>query len=145
MIYDKIENLKMYEKVIPHFDILQNEVNKILKTSFSTGEKKTSNDDIFYIASEYTTENKLFEAHKDYFDVQIVIEGKEIALIGEAKKPFSYDESGNISNVECTETCSIKLIPNHFAIFVPDEMHSPGLPDEVCSTVKKIVFKIKKN
>ena len=143
MIYDKIENLKMYKDVIPNFTILEREINKVLNTPFTVGEVKTEDPNIFYICSEYMSENKLYEAHKDFFDVQIVLEGKERALIGECESPFEYDETNNIGNVKCTEISSLKLIPNYFALFSPNEMHSPGLPDKTTSKVRKVVFKIK--
>jgi len=145
MIYDELKNLKNYSAIIPGYETVKKELEKIDKVAFETGTFETDNSKIFYIKSEYLTSNKLFEAHDFDIDLQIIYEGQEKALTGEYSGKVNYEENGNVFNLKCKELSSVKLIPNHFAIFFPHEMHCPGLPEKTPSKVKKIVFKIKTN
>jgi YhcH/YjgK/YiaL family protein len=144
MIYDELKNLKNYSAIIPGYEAVKKALEEIEKTNFELGDFKTDDSKVHYLKSEFETAiDKLYECHDYDIDIQMLYEGEEKVTTGEYSGQVNYDENGNVFNLECKELTSVKLIPNHFALFFPHEMHCPGLALTAPSTVKKIVFKIR--
>jgi YhcH/YjgK/YiaL family protein len=89
----------------------------------------------------------LFEAHKDYIDIQAIIDGEE--TIGyaltetlEVVEPYKPDV------VKCSDPdifTEVKLAKGMFAIFYPDDAHKPCYDyRDGKSNVHKLVVKVKK-
>ncbi|MCP4337459.1 MAG: DUF386 domain-containing protein, partial [Desulfobulbaceae bacterium] len=80
MIIDKIENANIYtalgERLTQGLKIIQDP--SLLEKE--PGKYEVDGDNLFYMIHSYTTKDKdeiLFEAHKDYIDIQAVIDGAE--------------------------------------------------------------------
>jgi len=146
MIYDKIENIGNYSLLIPNFKEIEKTLKFFQLKNFKEGRQETSDPNIYYNEAEYTTStNKLYEAHKDVIDLQIVVEGKEKAKVGYYDKDIRFDENGNAINLICSDKAIFELDNSNFVLFFPREMHCPGLANPEPSNVKKIIFKIKVN
>jgi len=113
------------------------------------GRHDVDGDNIYIMVSTYTTnpinEDRRFESHKDYIDVQLLLEGKEI--IGFAPKseltvtdPYrpDYELYGMVDEFD-----KVLLTNGKFAIIYPDEPHAPGLAAGEPNGVRKAVIKIK--
>lgn len=87
----------------------------------------------------------LYEAHKDYTDVQLILSGSEIIGVmpldemykGECVKPYEYDielyrvSGGNL----------IELGVGDYLILTPNDAHMPGM-SETPRAMRKLVIKI---
>jgi YhcH/YjgK/YiaL family protein len=90
----------------------------------------------------------LFEAHRDYIDIQAIIDGEETigyALTGTLKdvvQPYKPDVEKYSDPKIFTE---VKLAKGMFAIFYPHDAHKPCYDyHDGKSSVHKLVVKVKK-
>ena len=89
----------------------------------------------------------MFEAHRDYADIQVVVSGRElveVAPAGSLSEAVSYDSVNDVaffSNEVYGE--SYLLTPGRFIAFMPEDGHMPKLGIERGESCRKIVFKIR--
>lgn len=115
------------------------------------GRNEIDGDDVFANVQEYTTvpaDEKLFEAHRAYYDVQFVVSGEEllqyVPLEG-ARATQPFDEASDFCLYEATrEPGSIALHAGELAVLAPEDAHKPGctLSGEN-KPVRKIVVKVR--
>jgi YhcH/YjgK/YiaL family protein len=148
MIIDKIENASLYtgisERIKTALDYIQN-------TDFSimgNGNYEIEGDTIFALINEYKTKNaneSFLEGHRDYIDVQYIVEGFEqvgVVMLDGQKAIKEYDANDDF--VLFTEKHSlVSLKKDMFVIFFPDDLHMPGLKIGKPALVKKVVVKVK--
>ena len=148
MIIDKIENAGLYsgisERIKTALDYIQN-------TDFSireNGRYEIDGDTIFALVNEYKTKNaneSFLEGHRDYIDVQFIVEGFEqvgVVMLDGQKAVKEYDANDDF--VLFSEKHSlISLKKDMFVIFFPDDLHMPGLKIGKPASVKKVVVKVK--
>ena len=149
MIIDKIENAKLYtglsESIAKGLEIIQD------KSLFEKedGKYEIDGDNLFILVQHYTTKDKeemLFEAHKNYIDIQAIIDGEETigyALTETLKvvQPYKPDVTKYADPPVFTE---VKLAKGMFAIFYPDDAHKPCYDYRAGkSNVHKVVVKVK--
>jgi YhcH/YjgK/YiaL family protein len=99
----------------------------------------------------YPTRNKqdmLFEAHKDYIDIQAIIDGEETIghalteTLKDVVEPYKPDVVKYSDPQMFTE---VKLAKGMFAIFYPDDAHKPCYDyHDGKSNVHKLVVKVRK-
>jgi biofilm protein TabA len=107
-------------------------------------------DDIYAIVASYNTqEPHKFEAHREYVDIQCLLEGQEViestALNG-LIVDTSYDPENDVAlyvNKDSRKVIS-HLMPGIFIVFFPHDAHMPGVSvGDSPAFVKKVVVKIK--
>ncbi len=147
MIVDSILNIERYVAILPSIgDIIFNIQNDLLQPG-----KQVIDDESFFIHSIYNTERPdeiIYENHKKYLDVHLVLKGEESILFGDAKymNPVrKYDEvedyellnyPGNIG--------TIVIHAMNFAILFPGEAHKGGVSiDGTPCKVEKVVIKMR--
>ncbi|MHC4155354.1 MAG: NanQ anomerase/TabA/YiaL family protein [Planctomycetota bacterium] len=151
MVVDKIENAGLYKG-------LSEDIAKGLElikdagiAAQEDGRYEVDGDNLFYMIQRYPTRNKqdmLFEAHKDYIDIQAIIDGEE--TIGHALTETLKDviEPYKPDVVKCSDPqifTEVKLAKGMFAIFYPDDAHKPCYDyHEGKSNVHKLVVKVRK-
>jgi len=141
MIYDKIENIERYTLLegIKNFDI----------KNYQKGKFDIDGDVFFGIGLEYDTKNEtecLWEAHRKYLDIHLILEGEEIINISETstmKQTMEFDYENDYQLFEGKKQQSVRLRKGEFLALYPDECHQTAVKIEGVSSVKKIVFKIK--
>ena len=143
MIYDKIENIDIYNIDKIAVDFIKNLTPDI------ECKKHILSDNIYANVEEYTTKDVgYFEAHKDYLDIQILLSGEEIIeytpLEGLSVKE-SYDKSRDIAFYydDKNYVTPIKLEEGLFTVLYPQDAHKPQLKYITNQKVKKVVVKIK--
>lgn len=149
MIIDKIENAKLYtglsESIAKGLEIIQD------KSLFEKedGKYEIDGDNLFILVQRYATKDKeemLFEAHKNYIDIQAIIDGEETigyALTETLKvvQPYKPDVFKCADPDVFTE---VKLAKGMFAILYPDDAHKPCYDYHAGkSNVHKVVVKVK--
>ena len=152
MIFDTIENLKEYSKIIPYFDEIKAYINKNPLNTLPEGKHEIIEGNLFVISSEYITnpEGPLkgeLEAHKKYIDLQIMIEGEEkvrMSNIKDLEISQQYNQEKDVAFYKPLFDISEFFIQKgKFAVFFPQDGHEPGgAVNGVPIQVKKAVFKI---
>lgn len=143
MIYDKIENLKLYNIDKSVIDFIND-----ISSDKECGRYEIS-EEIYANIEEYNTkESGYFEAHRNYTDIQLLLEGEEIIeytpLEGLEVKD-EYNPSRDIAFYYDGENQILKLPlkKGFFAVLYPHEAHKPQLISATQQKVKKVVVKIK--
>lgn len=110
--------------------------------------KHEINSNVFAVKSSYFTKlekDTLIEAHREYIDLQIILDGEEIIYGGdieEYEESISYDEQKDAAFYKGKASWEIKCEKNTFAIFYPYDVHQPGVLINSSQKVTKVVFKI---
>ncbi len=105
-------------------------------------------ENCFALISEYTTKNPedaRFEAHREYIDLQYVIEGEEYmgcVPLTTTTPLVEYNSEKDILFVNSPESRLTKATPDNFFIFFPSDAHRPGVKSLQNSRVRKLVVKI---
>ena len=126
------------------------EMRRLLDENAPDGSYKIVGDELFINVMTYETKPRtegMFEAHRDYADIQMMIEGiEEIGFtadpcgltVTESYRPdyelYAMTESYEGVSMECGKLC----------IILPPEPHAPGIaPDGIPRRVRKMVAKVR--
>lgn len=87
-----------------------------------------------------------FEAHRQYIDLQYVIDGIEIiqsSCIADCRTQSEYDSKNDVQFFTSEFSSSITLRPETVCILYPEDIHAPGLSYESPRKVLKSVVKVR--
>ena len=144
------EDCAAIKRAYPFLEKALDAAEALLKSeAISDGRHEVDGDNVFINVSSYETKpinnERLFESHKEYIDIQLVASGKEqlgftskeSLTVTEAYKP-DYELYGMVDEFD-----GIVLTRGKFAVLFPDEPHAPGLACGEPCLVKKLVVKVK--
>lgn len=150
MIIDNIKNLGKYENIHEQIKNVITFMETFDKNEFNPG-RVDINENLFASLQSYQTlkaEEKEFEVHKDYIDLQYIVTSSEridFATKDTYRKDCEVNKEGDFFLTNDIKNYSkLFLSEGDFAIFFPGEFHKPGCSLENDRQVQKIVFKIKK-
>jgi len=125
------------------------ENKRLLSLPIDAFEKESLNNENFALEQVYNSKEReecFFESHKQYIDVQFILEGEEIIEVidkNEVKVNFLYNEDMDLIKYNDTSNAScIKLRKGDVAIFFPDDAHMPCLKINKSTKVVKTVVKV---
>jgi YhcH/YjgK/YiaL family protein len=114
--------------------------------SVALGRHDLDGDHLFALVQEYTTRTAdqcMWEAHRRYVDVQFVMTGAErmgMASLGQMREREAYDSARDVALFEPgSEFVTIRA--GMFAIFGPEDVHSPCHVAGQPGLVRKVVIK----
>lgn len=147
MIFGNIQNVNRYYGLSKH---LNKALDYMVATDFSAmeaGRYDVDGDNVFAMVQHYQTKparENLWEAHRNYVDVQFMVAGKE--LFGYAKledlTPCSdYDSQGDGQAFQGTGTW-LPMVAGDFAVVWPEDGHMPRCTLEQDENVVKVVIKV---
>ncbi|MFZ5947128.1 MAG: YhcH/YjgK/YiaL family protein [Stygiobacter sp.] len=146
MIVDKIENLGNYlpEKVMDFY------IN-VKGKDFNT--KEFNSENIYLKNIEYYTDieyNARIESHKNYVDIQFILNGEELIMIYDTNKLSTntfYDTVEDVIFYENTDDflSMINLQMGYFCIFSPNDAHKAAISFNSKSKVNKVVIKVNRD
>jgi len=153
MIVDKLSNAHLYYALSPSIEKGLKYLAQTDLTQVPDG-KHTVDTGIVVGLNQYSTkepEQGVFEAHRAYIDIQVLVRGRErigyafLPADGDDNAPSTgYDEKRDIqffgSYKKNTET--FLLEEGMFSIFFPTDLHMPGLHAGESIPVRKAVVKI---
>ena len=151
MIIDKIEHFQDY-----HFGPAWKLAFEFLSTLTPDSDDKKypiQGDDIFAIVMSYKTfspDKALFEAHREYVDIQTVLvgaEGFECAFCYDLIIDTPYNKSADIAFFKRSVLgqTRVDVSPGTFVMLYHHDAHMPGLMiGNEEKVIKKVVVKIKK-
>lgn len=148
MIYDKLSSISLYKGVSKNLDtainfILSHDLNEL-----PMGKTMIEGEHVFVNVMEAKAapaEEKGFEIHKEYLDIQIDLEGTELIETGDtaAMEIVDYNPATDFGTARCSASASCRMGPGNFIVCMPHEPHKPGIMDtEENSHLKKCVFKV---
>lgn len=139
MIYDRIENLNQYGIDLNFV------LTDLQNNHFDKGIFEIVDEGCYGICLEYETKlsvNGLWEAHRKYLDIHVVLEGKELVEISDINSSISIKEyEDDYELFESKAKHEILLEPGYFLILFPHEVHKTGILVESVELIKKKVFK----
>ena len=143
-----IENATLYSGINERIKIALDYIQNTDFIKLETGNYDIDGKNIYALVNEYETkdaEDSFLEGHRNYIDVQYLIEGVE--QIGFAslanQQPVKYYDS-NEDYLLFKDKCSkFSLKKGMFAIFFPQDLHMPGIKIHKSLKVKKVVVKVK--
>lgn len=148
MIVDDLKNFDKYTNLNKKIEIVSEFLKKNNLKDMKQGSYEIDGRDIYVNIDEYKTKaitDSIPEAHRNYLDIQIVINGHEkigYANLENATTVTPYDANRDIEflSAECEY---IKAFDGRFFIFFPQDLHHPCITDGQQSEIKKAVFKVK--
>ncbi len=149
MIYDKVENMGLYFDKLPGFEKIEKAFNDFIASPFGDGRIEIDGDNLFCNVASYTVnpDNPLkYEAHKEYADVQVMVDGAENfgwANIKECNITEDFKDGCDIAFMDAPDGQFFALKKGYFAVFFPEDAHAPCRKNETSDTAHKLVFKVK--
>jgi YhcH/YjgK/YiaL family protein len=123
-------------------------VARDVSRTVADGRMDIDGDRLFASVATYETgsrEDRRFEAHRKYIDVQVVLEGEEaidVSLDRDLPTLEAYDEERDVMFLEPPPRfASLAMRPGWFAVFYPHDIHRPGCHLRTRVRVRKIVMK----
>lgn len=148
MIYDTIENARLYQGMNPHLDkaidfILTQDLNAL-----PFGRTEIDGTNVFCNKMEASTmpaDQKQFEMHRIYMDIQIDLQGSEGVETGDIRAFSCPDFSAekDVGFGDCRTVASCVLTPGSFTICMAGEPHKPGITVSDDTHLIKCVLKVR--
>jgi YhcH/YjgK/YiaL family protein len=116
--------------------------------SLPLGKQELEGEHLFVSVAEYYGKQKpdaLYESHKNYIDIQYVIEGEELiglTTLDKVKVREPYNAEKDIAFYDFEGGDYLKATPGNFFLFFPEDVHRPSITTGDSVLVKKIVVKI---
>lgn len=146
MIVDYLSCFKRYLYLHKNFSKVLEFCEQNTLNSLEEGNYSILGKNIFLSINQYKTQiSKDFEAHQQYIDIQLVLEGTEYiewCPLAQTQTKIAYDKNKDIVFLSGIGQ-KFKATKDLFFIFFPEDAHRPSLPIQEPEYVKKAVFKIK--
>ncbi|MGN7358068.1 YhcH/YjgK/YiaL family protein [Paenibacillus sp. SAF-054] len=147
MIFDKISNAAQYMFLFQKWSGLRGAVEDMLR-NINGGPIETSlfkkNLNVFQTMPK---PHLRYEAHRQYIDIHVVLEGREyveISNVNQLSNMTEYDAARDIAfgDVHSEYKFHGYLEPGYFLVCFPEDAHLVGGHVDTEQTVKKVVYKI---
>lgn len=150
-INDKLQNSSLTKDIQFCIDYAEKNREKIL--SLENGSYDVDYNGIKMNVGKYFTKkenDKFWESHKRYLDVQIMIDGSERVTFNDIRnmKEKSFDLERDLVILEGNKLFDIVIENGDVLVFFPNDVHKPELDildsenEEECENKKKIVTKV---
>lgn len=133
MIVATAEELKKYGSVLPSAEKIADFIKEWSKNPKDSGRYDIDGDNLFAAVSEYETESfeeRQFESHQKYIDVQYVPSGAETLYWAEVKTLMqtseSFSQGGDIAFYKGKAQGSVTLCGGTCAVLFPEDAHMPN-------------------
>lgn len=148
MIFGNINHLDEYAYLMDKFKAAFDYYKANDLASYEPGKHDIDGDELFVNIAEYettTADNRFWEAHKDYIDLQILISGHERIDLNfiHNMDTHDYKKEDDFLAMDGEAKVSVELKAGDFLICYPNDGHMTGLSADGPSQVKKAIFKIK--
>jgi YhcH/YjgK/YiaL family protein len=146
MIIDQIANSHIYSALHPRLRLAFDTILQIDLASLAVGMVELDGENLYAMVQQYSSkpiEEGLWEAHRRYMDLQLVIQGTE--KIGYANLDRlthgKYDAAKDFVPL-FGQGDFLTLQTDNFVLLLPQDAHMTGIAVNAPAPVRKIVFKI---
>ncbi len=152
VVKEQVDNIK-FKKAFEYLEqVLKEETvenKRLLSLPINAFEKVVLDNNNFGLEQVYNSKNRedcFFESHRQYIDVQFILEGEEIievSNINNLEIDFKYNDEMDLLKYKPTSNSSIiKLKKGDVAIFYPQDAHMPCVKLNKSRKVVKTVVKV---
>jgi YhcH/YjgK/YiaL family protein len=146
MILDSLENTQQYYVLHPLFEKAFNFIKQTDFSQLPEGKIETDDPRLYFSVIRIRgkeMQDAMLETHQKFIDIQAPLAGVEtigwkasnnLMIISEP-----YNENKDITFYHDYPTTYTKLFPGQFAIYFPDDAHSPGIGQ---GDIRKVIAKI---
>lgn len=147
MIIGNIQNLDEFpyleEQIKACFAYAQN--HDLLH--YEKGSHEIDGERLFVNIVEYTTttaEERFWEAHKDYLDIHVMLNGTEQIDLNfiQNMEQKEYVKKDDFLPLEGEKKCSVVLEDHDFLICYPSDAHRTAVAADKPAKIKKAIFKV---
>jgi len=146
MILDSLENAGLYTSIHPLFKQAFDFLQKTDLLALPLGKMELNGSDLFVNVVEVVGKSAIeakMETHLRYIDIQVPVTATEtmgwIATNQLKQITQEYNSEKDVAFFADQATNFIKVQPQEFAIFFPEDGHQPGIAD---GQHKKIIVKV---
>lgn len=147
MLYFDIQDKEHYENINVILKECLNFISSTDLTSLPMGQHKLTENISYNMFAHHTADEDdcTWEAHRNYIDVQMMIEGEE--WIG-----YQHTKEMELGDYQATEdylplsgrkSFTLLLKGKYILILYPEDAHKTGITFEASKKVTKIVFKVR--
>lgn len=106
------------------------------------------NEDVFVNIVSYETKEEdacFYEAHREYVDVHIMLDGKEIINVNEIDhmKQAPYEKENDFLPLFGDKKTAVKMYHGDVLICFPHDAHETAVKVDEKEKIKKAIFKVK--
>lgn len=148
MIYGKQQNAGQYSGLSKNLDLALGYIGKQDYSALVPGKNVLAGDDVYINCFSYETmesDQAFFEAHRDYLDLHVVLEGEEqieVSYRGNLEE-FEQDLSADYVGYKGKTEVVCLMRPGDFLVAFPEDAHKVKVKTNRVCQVKKAVFKIR--
>lgn len=151
MIFDTLANAAQYKGLHTGIDQVLEAAMAYTSENFPSCRVILDGDNVFMNMAAYethSTEKAVFEAHKQYADVMVMVEGTETIYVKNTDK-LSHVYQEYDPKVEALladfdkDAIPVRLEAGSFVVLLPQDAHSPGCHADGPVNVKKIIGKVR--
>jgi YhcH/YjgK/YiaL family protein len=150
MICDQLALWRRYAALSPWFDAAFAYLEAVTP-DLANGRHAVDGDNVFALVQRYLTkpaEQCVFEAHRQYIDVQFVVAGRETILwsplpaLTRVTQPYDAGKDVALFGPVATAT-PLHLAAGQFAVLFPEDGHAPCAEWNGPTEVMKVVVKVR--
>ena len=146
MIKDSINNAETYykisEKLREGFEWIKN--NDLV--NMPDGKYKISESIYANLQSYITKDNAPYEAHRDYIDIQYMVQGEELSGVtnySNCQTTEKYNKEKDIEFLACNKKEEFfKISEGEFFVFFPHDAHKPAIKINANKNVNKVIVTV---
>ena len=151
MIFDSLNNAAQYKSLHAGIDQVLEAAKAYTPENYPSGRVVIDGENVFMNMAAYethSTEKAVFEAHQQYADVMVMVEGTETIYVKHTDK-LSHVYQEYDPKIEAlladfdSDATPVRLEAGSFVVLLPQDAHSPGCHADGPVNVKKIIGKVK--
>ena len=146
MIFAKLSDAPLYRGINPRLDRALDLLTDDFLSSVGTERMPLEGTDLYvtrYERTTYTDESRLFEFHRDYLDIFLLLKGEEREDFAASEAVAVCKQHDDYWGGPAAAAERVILRPGSFVVFFPGEAHRPGMAVDAPQEVSRIVFKIR--
>ena len=132
MILDTLDDIVKYAGISPNFETAVRWLQETDPEALEPGRTDIDGEKVYAVMSENRLEPKepVFEVHRRYADIQIILRGREGFRYGRKGKELSGKPENDVWFCEADRQVPFELEEGGVTVFLPGEAHAPGLYPE---------------
>ena len=146
MIKDSLKNARIYYGISENLKTGFEWIKKQDLKSMPDGRYEISEKMYANLQSYLTKDDAPYEAHRDYIDIQYMVDGEELSGVAEYSNCSVKEEYNKEKDIEFLETNVkeefYKLKEGEFFVFFPTDAHKPAIKTDKNKNVKKVIVKV---
>ncbi|MBQ9288704.1 MAG: YhcH/YjgK/YiaL family protein [Clostridia bacterium] len=145
MIVDTISHLSRYAGLGKHFGTAAAFFSEHDPAALPSGRTEVDGENVFINTATNRLDRKemAWEAHAEYADIQLILEGEERFGWSDRAEMDTLDPTRDFRTCRAEPQMEFTLSAGQFVIFLPGEPHAPGNPTGRPADCRKAVIKVR--